>query len=199
MLSAVSHMASQARHVRRSWLATEQGPGGRRPAEAQCIEIGVQMQSKATTPAGVSESAETGSVGRAQWRAQCRDLALQSALRKREAGVPTYTVAETAALFSVSQEHMYRLVRAGAFPSVQLRIGGDQGRYVVPAQAVESLLAAAAESGGYVDAQEWTQSWTADQTRRTDRAPHVAGRQRPASEYEAGQRGHDQGRWGGAR
>lgn len=116
------------------------------------------MQSKATTPAGV-DAVESGSVGRGQWRSRLRDVALQSALRKRAAGVPTYTVPETAELLSVSQEHLYRLVRAGAFPVVQMRDGGGPGRYVVPAQAVESLLAAAAQSGGCVDVQEWAASW----------------------------------------
>ena len=116
---------------------------------------------------GGAEAVETTTVDRAVWRTRCRDLALQSALRKRAAGVPTYTVAEAAALLSVSQEHLYRLVRAGAFPAVALRMGRDQGRYVVPAQAVENLLAAASESGGFVDAQEWTQSWQQDRDNRT--------------------------------
>ena len=117
-------------------------------------------------PGGV-EAVETTTTGRTHWRAQCRDLALQSALRKRAAGVPTYTVAEAASLLSVSQEHLYRLVRAGAFPAVALRMGRDQGRYVVPAAAVENLLAAASESGGFVDSQEWTQAWQQDRDNRT--------------------------------
>lgn len=130
------------------------------------------MQDKAM-PSEAVEAAESGSVDRARWRAQCRDVALQSALRKRAAGVPTYTVAETAGLLSVSQEHLYRLVRAGAFPAVQLRDGGGQGRYVVPAQAVESLLAVATQSGGCVDVQEWAASWQA-----TNAAPSApAGRE----------------------
>ena len=68
---------------------------------------------------------------------------------------------------SVSQEHLYRLVRAGAFPAVALRMGRDQGRYVVPAAAGETLLATAGESGGFVDSQEWTQAWQQDRDNRT--------------------------------
>jgi excisionase family DNA binding protein len=141
----------------------KEGPDGRQPAEAQRIEIGAQMQDQTTAPAGVEQEPTLASVGRAQWRVQCRELALQSALQKRAAGVPTYTVAEAAALLSVSQEHLYRLVRAGAFPSVALRMGGH-GRYVVPAQAVDNLLAAAAESGGCVDVQEFAEAWQASRS-----------------------------------
>jgi excisionase family DNA binding protein len=75
-----------------------------------------------------------------------RDLQLTSALRKRAAGVPTYSVPEAAALLSVSHEHLYRLIRAEAFPVVRLRAGREQGRYVVPAQAIEDLLSASAWS-----------------------------------------------------
>jgi hypothetical protein len=52
---------------------------------------------------------------------------------------------------SVSQEHLYRLIRADAFPSVRMRRSGEQGRDVVPARAVEQILNAAVESGGRVD------------------------------------------------
>jgi len=91
---------------------------------------------------------------RGHLRAASRDLALSSALKKRSAGVPTYTVPEAAALCSVSQEHLYRLVRADAFPAVRIH-----GRYVVPAKAVDDLLAAATAAGGCLDAAEWATSW----------------------------------------
>jgi excisionase family DNA binding protein len=83
-------------------------------------------------------------------------------LRKRAAGVPTYSVPEAAALLSVSQEHLYRLVRADAFPAVRMRLGGDQGRYVVPAKAVEKVLDAATDGGGCIDIAEWAKAWQAD-------------------------------------
>jgi hypothetical protein len=54
---------------------------------------------------------ELDQVARRQTR---RERALRSALRKRAAGVPTYTVPEAAALLSVSQEHLYRLIHAAA-------------------------------------------------------------------------------------
>jgi len=118
------------------------------------------MQDQARPPAGAPPEVARNAP-RAQWRVHGRDLALQSALRKRATGVPTYSVAEAAALLSVSQEHLYRLVRAGAFPAVRMRLGGDQGRYVVPANAVEKLLDAAADAGGCVDIAELAQTWRA--------------------------------------
>ncbi len=77
---------------------------------------------------------------------------LQAALRKRAAGVPTYTVPEAAALLSVSQEHLYRQIKSDAFPAVDMRGRRDRGKYVVPARAVEALLNAATEAGGLVEA-----------------------------------------------
>ncbi|GAA5026155.1 helix-turn-helix domain-containing protein [Actinopolymorpha pittospori] len=97
--------------------------------------------------------------GRPELRDRVRGLALQSALRKRAAGVPTYSVPEAAALLSVSQEHLYRLIRADAFPAVRMRLGADQGRYVVPAKAVERLLDAATGAGGCVEVGQWTPTW----------------------------------------
>ena len=99
---------------------------------------------------------------RSRWRALTRDLALQNALRKRTSGVPTYSVPEAAALLSISQEHLYRLVREGGFPAVRMRRSGDQGRYVVPAQAVEKLLRDATAAGSCVDIAEWAKAWSAE-------------------------------------
>ena len=69
---------------------------------------------------------------RAQWRNACRNLILQNALRKRSAGVPTYSVPEAAALMSVSQEHLYRLIRAGAFPALRMRLGQRAAMWCQP-------------------------------------------------------------------
>ncbi|WP_406048309.1 helix-turn-helix domain-containing protein [Kribbella sp. NBC_00889] len=90
-----------------------------------------------------------------------REIALRNALRKRASGVPTYTIPEAASLCSVSPEHLYRLVRAGAFPAVRMRRGSEQGRYVIPAKAVEQLLDAATESSEPVEISDWTSSWDA--------------------------------------
>ena len=95
-------------------------------------------------------------VDRLRWRRACRDLTLRNALRKRSDGVPTYSVPEAAALLSVSQEHLYRLIRADAFPAVRMRLGREQGRYVVPARAVEALLDAATNAGGLIDVETVT-------------------------------------------
>jgi excisionase family DNA binding protein len=94
------------------------------------------------------------------WRAQLRGQALQNAMAKREAGVPTYSVPEAAALLSISQEYLYRLIQADGFPAVRMRLYGSQGRYVVPAKAVERLLGDAIASGSSVDATEWTANWS---------------------------------------
>lgn len=67
-------------------------------------------------------------------------------LRKRAAGVPTYSVPEAAALLSVSREHLYRLIQAGMFPAMRMGLESGHGRYVVPARALEALLDAAASA-----------------------------------------------------
>lgn len=69
-----------------------------------------------------------------------KEAALRSGLRKRAAGVPTYSVPEAAALLSVSREHLYRLIRVGVFPALRMGLGADHGRYVVAARTVEALL-----------------------------------------------------------
>lgn len=95
----------------------------------------------------------------AQWRESLRTQALTSALSKRAAGVPTYSVPEAAALLSISQEYLYRLIQADGFPAVRMRAGRAQGRYVVPAKAVERLLNEAAEAVGCVESADITAQW----------------------------------------
>jgi excisionase family DNA binding protein len=57
-----------------------------------------------------------------------------------------YTVTETARILRVGASTLYRAIREGAFPAVRLR-----SRYVVPAVALDRLLAEVAETGGLVD------------------------------------------------
>jgi excisionase family DNA binding protein len=116
------------------------------------------MQHEVTSTTG-AERGSTSGLSAPEFREFMRAAALRSALRKRAEGVPTYSVPEAAALLSISQEYLYRLIQADGFPAVHMRIGGKQGRYVVPAQAVERLLNHATESGMCVDAAEWTQQW----------------------------------------
>ena len=94
-------------------------------------------------------------------RAVSQDLALQSALRKRAAGAPSFTIAEAAALCSVSPEHLYRMVRGGGFPAIRMRAGAEQGRYVVPAKAVELVLDDATSGSGCLDSPKWARTWDA--------------------------------------
>jgi excisionase family DNA binding protein len=100
--------------------------------------------------------------GRAQCRELLRDVALQNAMRKRATGVPTYTVPEAAALLSLSQEYVYRLIHDDAFPALRMRRGRGQGRYVVPAKAVEQLLNSASDAGNCVDVADWSDAWRAN-------------------------------------
>ena len=57
-----------------------------------------------------------------------------------------HTVTEAARILRVAPSTLYRAIRAGDFPAIRLRT-----RYVVPAAALDVLLAAVAESGGLVD------------------------------------------------
>jgi excisionase family DNA binding protein len=100
----------------------------------------------------------------AAWRGFLRDQALRSALRKRAARVPTYSVPEAAALLSISQEYLYRLIQTGGFPAVRMRLRGNQGRYVIPADAIEKLLDEASATGGCLEIGEWAQKWQAKLT-----------------------------------
>ena len=63
------------------------------------------------------------------------------------AGPPAfYPVREAARILRVDPATLYRAIRDDAFPAVRIRT-----RYVVPAAALEKLMAEAAESGGCVD------------------------------------------------
>lgn len=112
------------------------------------------MQSQATTATNASAEPER-TVGGKQTRELMRSAALRNAIQKRADGVPTYTVPEAAALLSISQEYLYRLIQADMFPAVHMRIGRNQGRYVVPAKVVEKLLDDAARSVNSLDLADW--------------------------------------------
>lgn len=97
-------------------------------------------------------------------RSRLRNQALDSAMRKRTGGVPTYSIPEAAALMSISQEYLYRLVQGEAFPAVRMRLRSGHGRYVIPAKAIEKLLNDATESGACVDAAQIAAQWPLDPT-----------------------------------
>jgi excisionase family DNA binding protein len=94
-----------------------------------------------------------------EWRESLRAQALRNAMQKRAAGVPTYSVPEAAALLSISQEYLYRLIQSNGFPAVRMRFGAGQGRYVVPAKAIEQLLDGAAAAGACVESAAVTEQW----------------------------------------
>lgn len=62
-----------------------------------------------------------------------------------------FTVAEAAKVLRVDQATIYRSIREDAFPAVRLRT-----RYVVPAAAIDQLIASVMESGGVLDIAEMT-------------------------------------------
>jgi excisionase family DNA binding protein len=99
-----------------------------------------------------------------EWRTTLRAQTLANALRKRDSGVPSLSVPEAAALMSISQEYLYRLIQLGAFPGVRMRAGRGQGRYVVPTKAVDRLLDYAAETGTCVESAEFATQWAAGTT-----------------------------------
>lgn len=67
--------------------------------------------------------------------------------RKAENATPAfYTVREAADLLRVNAATLYRAIREDAFPAVRIR-----GRYVIPAAALDRLIAEAAEWGGCID------------------------------------------------
>lgn len=130
------------------------------PARAGIGELAPLMQDQATTGEGVTPTAGAPTQ-RAAARTVLRQVALTNALQKRQAGVPTYSVPEAAALLSISQEYLYRLIQADAFPAVRMQRGGGQGRYVVPAKAVEMILDHTARAGGCVDIGDLAADWQA--------------------------------------
>ena len=104
------------------------------------------------------------SKNKGEWRGVLRAQTLANALRKREAGVPSLSVPEAAALMSISQEYLYRLIQLGAFPGVRMRAGRGQGRYVVPTKAVDKLLEGAVEAGTCIESAEFAALWTQSAT-----------------------------------
>ena len=114
------------------------------------------------TAEAVPETGDMSDGARApEWRESLRQQALKSALQKRAAGVPTLSVPETAPLMSVSQEYLYRLIQADAFPAIRMRARGSQGRYVVPMLAVNHLLGSAIEAGCVIESADFTERWLA--------------------------------------
>jgi excisionase family DNA binding protein len=57
-----------------------------------------------------------------------------------------YTVREAAEVLRIGASTLYRIIREGDFPAVRLR-----SRYVVPAAALDRLLAEAEATGSVVD------------------------------------------------
>jgi excisionase family DNA binding protein len=128
--------------------------------------MGIDMHDHTLTPIE-----DDGSVPeqRSGLRADCRKQALNSALAKQAAGVPSYTVPEAAMLLSVSHEHLYRLIRANVFPAVRMRVGDESGKYVVPADAVRAILDRATAGGVCAEVADLIEQWReeADGVERT--------------------------------
>jgi excisionase family DNA binding protein len=67
---------------------------------------------------------------------------------------PFYTAAEVARLFRLDESTLYRHLRAGNFPG--LKVGG---RYVVPREVVNRLIADVLHTGKCLDLSSWTERW----------------------------------------
>ena len=119
----------------------------------------MQDQAASTASTAGRESGTADVESAAGWRDFLRGQTLRNAMSKRAMGVPTYSVPEAAALMSISQEYLYRLIQAGSFPAVRMRASGKQGRYVVPAKAIEQLLTEVSAASSCVELGEWTRQW----------------------------------------
>lgn len=62
-----------------------------------------------------------------------------------------HSVAETARILGVSDMTVYRAIRTGQFPAVQL-----MGRLIIPAKVIDEIIDAAIDGGVFVDTQDWT-------------------------------------------
>ncbi|GAA1707607.1 helix-turn-helix domain-containing protein [Fodinicola feengrottensis] len=72
---------------------------------------------------------------------------------KREMAPPAprfYTVAEVARMLSISTRMLYTAINNAEFPAVRIR-----GRFVIPARAINEMVAAAIQAHGLVDASDW--------------------------------------------
>jgi excisionase family DNA binding protein len=70
-----------------------------------------------------------------------------------------YSVARTAQLVGMSVMTLYRAIHGGEFPAVRIR-----GRLLVPARAIDEMVAAAMTSGSVVDAASWARPATTAQS-----------------------------------
>lgn len=61
-----------------------------------------------------------------------------------------YNVRETARMFGMSAMTLYRAIEAGEFPAVRIR-----GRLIIPARAIDEMVAAALRDGTQVDAADF--------------------------------------------
>lgn len=67
----------------------------------------------------------------------------------QDVGPTFYTVGEAARMLRVNPVTLYRAIRDDAFPAVRIRT-----RYVVPAAALNELIAEVTASGGCIDLAE---------------------------------------------
>ena len=61
-----------------------------------------------------------------------------------------YSVPEAAGMLGMAPVTVYRAIRAGEFPAVQVR-----GRLIIPAKAIDAMIEIALDTGRLVDASAW--------------------------------------------
>ncbi|MDQ0379058.1 helix-turn-helix domain-containing protein [Amycolatopsis thermophila] len=72
--------------------------------------------------------------------------AVPETTHNRDSRPAFYTVREAARLLRVGPSTLYRIIRDGDFPAVRLR-----SRYIIPAVALDRLIAEVDATGGVVD------------------------------------------------
>jgi excisionase family DNA binding protein len=69
-----------------------------------------------------------------------------------QSGEPRFhSVAEAAHILGVSEMTMYRAIRSGQFPAVQL-----MGRLIIPKRVIDEIIDTAIDTGALVNTQDWT-------------------------------------------
>jgi excisionase family DNA binding protein len=84
-----------------------------------------------------------------------------------------FSVAETASILGVSPMTLYRAIRCGQFPAVQL-----MGRLIIPAKAIDDIVDAAVDAGALVDTEDWTLPGETPSAAGLLREHHESGRPR---------------------
>ncbi len=88
------------------------------------------------------------------------------------AGIPRprrpvfYTAAETSEIIRLDESTLYRHLRTGTFPGIEIG-----GRYVIPQAVLDRLIFDVLATGQCLDLAKWTEQWRAEQVAAAQRLP----------------------------